>query len=137
MVVSLDLLSGRGGRRKLTAKTDVFQWAGGLERCYQIHYTSWVSQVRCRLRDYHSAKHICSLKLKHTVSSPKIALNYSLQVLKEGGERGHIAKACGDSQWSPNVPCVSQGRLDSTAVTNTFPNPSDFVQLFISQSDVI
>lgn len=77
------------------------------------------------------------MRLKHTVSSPKSALNYFFQVLKEGGGKGHVAKVCGDAPWSPDVPCVGQAGLGSTAVTNTFPNPSDFGQLFISQSGVI
>lgn len=134
MVVSLDLLSGGGGKLNLAAKTDVLKWAGGLERCYQIHYTSWISWVHCKLQEYHSAKHIYSLKHKAMVSSLKIALSYSFPVMKARGGKERIATACRDSQQSPSIPCISQDRLGSPAVTSKSPNPRDSVQLFISHS---
>lgn len=134
MVVSLDLLRGGGGQLSLTAQTDVLKWAGALGRCYQGYYTIWASWTHCKLREHHSAKHIYSLKLKHTVPSPNIAFNYTFQVMKRRGEMVHFGGMCRDSPQSPSMCRISPDRLGSTAGTNKPAHLKGSVQLFISHS---
>lgn len=83
MVVSPDLLSGGAGQLGCTTKAGVLKWAGASRDALKSVIPTG---LRVCIANYKNTTPL-SLLVKHTVSSPKIALNYCFQVTKRRGER--------------------------------------------------